>query len=191
MREIIRRGTFYREVIDNYLNECNLQESELEIVVEHKGSKGFFSLFGKKEAVVKFIIPDVQDRIHKYLKTLLKYLAVSYKDIEIKQDKSTYHTHIKGVDNPGFLIGKEGKMLESIELLLNKIVDDKEHKDDNVILDIDNYRKRSNINNTNHNDAKSKHVTKVASNVKHSRRPSSKPNVRKKRTQDKNTREKV
>jgi len=147
MREIIKRGTSSKKVIEDFLKECNLQESEMKIVVEHKGSKGFLSLFGKKEAVVKFILPKVQDRIERYLKTLLKHLNVSYQEIEITQKKNTYFTHIKGVDNPGFLIGKEGKMLESIEILLNKIVDDKEHKDDNVVLNIDSYKKRNSNSN--------------------------------------------
>lgn len=144
MKEIIRRGTSPEKVIAKFKKENNLSDSELEYVIEYKGSKGFLSLFGKKEAVVKFVVPTVEEKLIRYLATLLKHLDIKYKDIQINTEKNTYHTHIKGVDNPGFLIGKDGKMLASIEILLNKIVDDKEHRSDNVVLDIDNYKARSN-----------------------------------------------
>lgn len=144
MREVIKRGDTPEKVIESFKKEQGLQDSELNYVIEHKGSKGFFALFGKKEAVVKFLMPDVKDSIKIYLQKLLKYLDVNYKEIEIEVDNYTYRTHIKGVDNPGFLIGKDGKMLASIQLLLNKVIDNKDRKRDNVVLDIDSYRNRSN-----------------------------------------------
>ncbi len=142
MREIIKRGPSAEKVIEEFKKGFRVDHSRLKYVIEHKGSRGLLSLFKKKDAVVKFIVPETEDLIKDYLKTLLKHLEITFKSIDVSQNKTTYHAHIKGVDNPGFLIGKDGKMLASIQILLNKLVDDKENKSDNVVLDIENYKAR-------------------------------------------------
>ncbi len=163
MQEIIKRGVSPKNIIKNFSTEHSIPIDCLKYVVEHKGSKGLFSLFGKKDSVVKFYLPEVEDIIKEYLKTLLGHLNVSYRKIDIKVDKNTYFTHVKGVDNPGFLIGKEGKMLSSIQHLLNKVIDDKDHKHDNVVFDVDSYRSRHSNNNSD-NKSLPKHKSKSPKN---------------------------
>lgn len=182
MREIIKRGPSAEKVIKEFKKGCRFDCSKLEYVVEYKGSRGLFSLFKKKDAIVKFKVPEPEDIIKDYLKQLLKYLDISYKNIDVQFSKTTYNVHIKGVDNPGILIGKDGKMLDSIQLLLNKLVDDKEKKSDNVILDVENYKARH----SGSSPDKKRHQKKFSKNINNNKPPRKssikprRPNLRKK-----------
>lgn len=140
MKEIQREGISPKKVISDFLQEFNLQKEDISYTILEKGSRGLLSLVGMKQAVVKFLIPEEEDILRRFLIGLLERMKVQYNEIEINLEDNYYYIHIKGVDNPGFLIGKEGKMLISIQHLLNKLLENGEDERNRVILNIDNYR---------------------------------------------------
>ena len=62
-------------------------------------------------------------------------------DIEVFFEGGTVYLEIKG-DQEGILIGKHGRTLESLQMLVNRMVNKRLKNATRVVLDIDGYRKR-------------------------------------------------
>ena len=62
-------------------------------------------------------------------------------EVEGFSKEGTLYLEIKG-DQEGILIGKHGRTLESLQMLINRMVNKKLKNAVRVILDIDDYRKR-------------------------------------------------
>jgi spoIIIJ-associated protein len=91
---------------------------------------------------------DTEDLLQKTLETILKKLGVEYKKIEVtEEEKDTYSINIKS-DNPSMLIGYHGENIQALQHLL-KVLSWKKSKSENqfnVVLDVDDYRKRQEEN---------------------------------------------
>jgi predicted RNA-binding protein Jag len=129
-------------ILATTLNQFNLTAEEIKYDVITKGSKGFLSIFGLKPAVVRFYMPEEKDIIRNFLEKLLEKMEINYNDIAITYHKNRYQVHITGTDNTGFLIGKEGKMLDSIQHLLNRVINTGRAERSLVILNVENYRNK-------------------------------------------------
>src|SRR5690554_1157498 len=140
MKEIQREGTSPEKIIKDFLKEFNLQKDDISYTVIEKGSRGLFSIIGQKQAVVKFMIPEEEDMLKRFLDGLLNRMNIEFKKLDVNYKDNYYYISVTGVDNPGFMIGKEGKMLNSIQHLLNRVLENGEDERSRVILDIDNYR---------------------------------------------------
>ena len=62
-------------------------------------------------------------------------------EVEVFLKEGVLYLEIKG-DQEGILIGKHGRTLESLQLLINRMVNKRLKNAMRVILDIDDYRKR-------------------------------------------------
>ena len=62
-------------------------------------------------------------------------------EVEVFLKEGVLYLEIKG-DQEGILIGKHGRTLESLQLLINRMVNKRLENARRVILDIDDYRKR-------------------------------------------------
>jgi spoIIIJ-associated protein len=71
---------------------------------------------------------------------LLDRMAVKV-EVEGFLREETLYLEIKG-DQEGILIGRHGRTLESLQILINRMVNKRLAKPLRVVLDIDNYRKR-------------------------------------------------
>jgi spoIIIJ-associated protein len=142
MRELQREGKSVTKIIDDFLTEFGLQKEDVNYTVVDKGSKGFLSLWGTKDAVVKFFIPEEQDVLRQFLDGLLEKMDLEYQDMQVTQRNNHFNINIKGVDNPGFLIGKEGKMLNSIQHLLNRVMESSGGQQTKVFVNVDSYREK-------------------------------------------------
>jgi spoIIIJ-associated protein len=140
MKEIQREGRTLEKTIDEFLKEYNLQKEDVSFTIIEKGSRGLLNLLGKKPAVVKFMVPEEEDVLKSFLEGLLKRMDISCKEMDISYKDNYYYIHVKGVDKPGFLIGKEGRMLNSIQHLMNRVLENGNDERSRVILNIDNYR---------------------------------------------------
>lgn len=159
MKEIQREGKSVETIIDSFLKEFNLSKEDINYSVLEKGSQGLIGLFGKKDASVKFFIPEEEDILKGFLGGLLTRMGAAYSSIEINYKDNYYYIHVKGSDKPGFLIGKEGRMLNSIQHLLNRILENGDDERSRVILDIDDYRAV-------HEERLQKKIAQIAKSVK-------------------------
>ena len=141
MKIIEMSGSSLEDIISKYRLENNIKDWELEYDVVSKASSGLFGIFGKREAVIKFKLPEIEDRVRMFLATLLEKVGVTYSDLEVKKVGKTVYAEIKSSNDPGFLIGKNGSMLETIQFLLNRIFEN-QREIDKIYLDTEDYRMR-------------------------------------------------
>lgn len=90
---------------------------------------------------------DMEDTLEEVLKTLLKHLEVPFSKIAItEEEKDNFEINIK-CDNPSMLIGYHGENIQALQHLLKVIVWKQcENEKFNILLDIDDYRKRQEEN---------------------------------------------
>lgn len=140
MTTIDRSGHSVEEIIREFRREHTIRDHELHYEILQKPSKGFFG-FLAKNAIVRFKLPSEADRIRLYTETLLQKMGVSYTNIACKSEGKTLFLTVEGVVEPGFLIGKNGSMLETIQYLINRTFENSEDYQ-RIYIDADDYRKR-------------------------------------------------
>ncbi len=141
MQTIIKEGKSTSAVISEFMKEKNFSLDDFRFEVLEEGSKGLFGLIGAKPTRIKFILPDVSEQIKEFTEGLLKQIKGDYTSVEVSVKEKKYYVDIKSND-PGFLIGKEAKMLDSIQHLLNQMINKLEKKKLNLRVDVDGYRER-------------------------------------------------
>jgi len=142
MKEILRQGKSTSKIIESFMAEHNLKLDEFKFDVVEEGTGGFLNLFGGKPTKVMFSIPDVSDQISKFTKGVINKLNVQYSDVKITNKDKTYFVEILGVQDPGFLIGKDARLLDSIQHLINQMINKYERKQIKLRIDVDGYRQR-------------------------------------------------
>lgn len=84
--------------------------------------------------------------IQETLEELLKRLSTPFRKIRIeKRDDSTWRVNIES-EEPSLLIGHHGENITALQNVLKTIIWRKTDGDCNIILDIDDYRKRQEEN---------------------------------------------
>ncbi|HOV16447.1 MAG TPA: RNA-binding cell elongation regulator Jag/EloR [Candidatus Cloacimonadota bacterium] len=141
MQQIEIKGNDLNSIIQSFRKEHNLKDWELEYEVVSEGSKGLFGLFGKKPATVKFKLLDTEERVKLFLEQLLKRMQISFEKIDIQTEQKTLYVTIKNSSDAGFLIGKNGNMLEHLQYLVNRVFENVKGLD-RIYLDTEDYRLR-------------------------------------------------
>lgn len=141
MTTIDRSGYSVEEIIREFRREHEILDHELSYEILKKPSKGIFGLFARKHAVVRFKLPTESDRIRLYTETLLKKMGVSFTHIACDSEGKTLYLAVEGVVETGFLIGKNGSMLETLQYLINRTFENSKDYQ-RIYLDADNYRQR-------------------------------------------------
>lgn len=136
-----KTGSTVEELIRQYRKEHNIKDWELKYDIVSKPSAGFLGFIGKREAKVKFYLPEIEDRVRNFVETMLRKMGVGFSQIVSKTEGKTVYVEIKGCSDPGFLIGKNGTMLETLQFMVNRIYES-DRKLDRVYLDSEGYRER-------------------------------------------------
>jgi len=142
MKTIRKEGKSEFNIVTGFMKEKNLKRDEFEYKVIDKGTNGFFSLFGGKPTIIDFYIGSKDDGIKEFLAELLKMMNVHYSSIDVKLDRKKYRVNIVKATEKGFLIGKEGRLLDSIQHIINRMLIKNGEAVTDVILDADGYRQK-------------------------------------------------
>lgn len=142
MKIIQREGKSEYEVVSQFMKEFNLQEGQFTREIVEKGSGGFFNLFRTRPTVVKFFIPEEDEQLNEFLKTLLDMMGVQYDSMKISKQRGILTVTIVGVEEKGFLIGKEGRLLDSLQHLAYRVLLRSGVQGMKVRIDVDGYRKK-------------------------------------------------
>ncbi|MFA7652035.1 MAG: Jag N-terminal domain-containing protein, partial [Synergistaceae bacterium] len=121
MTTIDKSGVSVEEIIRTFRREHNIKDHELKYEILKKPSKGFFGLFANKSALVRFQLPENEDRIRLFTESLLCKMGISFSDITSKKEGKTLFLTVNGIVETGFIIGKNGTMLETIQYLINRV----------------------------------------------------------------------
>ncbi len=141
MTTIEKTGTSVEELIGAFRKEYRIKDWELKYEILKQPSSGFLGLFATKKAIVRFQLPQLEERISLFLEQLLSKLGIVYEQVKASRKGKTVYLEIKGCRDSGFLIGKNGNMLENLQFLLNRIYEG-DNSLDRVYLDVDGYRER-------------------------------------------------
>ncbi|MCK9556953.1 MAG: Jag N-terminal domain-containing protein [Candidatus Cloacimonetes bacterium] len=141
MTTIDKSGVSVEEIIRTFRREHNIKDHELKYEILKKPSKGFFGLFANKSALVRFQLPENEDRIRLFTESLLCKMGISFSDITSKKEGKTLFLTVNGIVETGFIIGKNGTMLETIQYLINRVFEG-DRTIDRIYLDADGYRQR-------------------------------------------------
>jgi len=141
MREVEQTGRTVEEATEKAIHELGVSENEVDIHIIEEGSKGIFGL-GAKQARVKVVVKS-----NPFLtaeKTLNEILDTINLDIRIKEkreENNIVRFYLTG-SKLGILIGRHGRTLDSLQLLVN-IMSNKGCKERiKVIIDGEGYRER-------------------------------------------------
>lgn len=141
MTTIDKSGVSVEEIIRNFRREHNISDHELKYEIIKKPNKGFFGLFANKLALVRFQLPENADRVRLFTETLLNKMGISFGSILTKTEGRTLYLTIEGIVETGFIIGKNGSMLETIQYFINRVFEN-ERNIERIYLDADGYRER-------------------------------------------------
>ena len=144
MRTVIKEGKSASAVISALMKESNLKLDDFKFEVIEEGSRGILGLFGTKPTKIKFFLPDVAEKIKEYAEGILQRIDAKYSNISVVFKDHVYQVDIKSED-PGFIIGKDAKMLDCIQHLLNQMINKQEKKQLKLRIDVDGYRKRRRV----------------------------------------------
>jgi len=113
---------------------------ELEIVVLEKATKGFLG-FGSKDAVIKATVKFNPEKAAKdFLREMFVAMGIIV-NIETKLKDKQLLINLSG-DDMGILIGKRGQTLDSIQYLVNLVVNKGNAPYLSITIDTENYRQR-------------------------------------------------
>ena len=159
MKIIEREGKSTSKVIEKFMKEFDLTLDDFKFEVLEKGSTSFLNLFGSKNARIKFTFSDSSQYLVDFTKELLNKMDFSYGNVQIKTTGKIHNIEIMKAVDAGHIIGKDAKLLDSIQYLLNQLVNRSPDSNYKVQLDVDGYRDRR-------QDALLKKVSSISVKVK-------------------------
>jgi spoIIIJ-associated protein len=141
MKQIIKKGTDPKAIISSFRKEYRVRDWEFQYKTISTGSKGLFGLFGKKQAAVRFDLFSTEERVKLFLEQLFKQMEIRYDKITLKIEQKTIYATIENCSDAGFLIGKNGNMLEQLQYLVNRVFENVRDLE-RIYLDTEEYRAR-------------------------------------------------
>jgi len=142
MKDIDLQGADVDEIVAQFKAQHHLTDTDFTYKVINAPSKGFLGLFGKKPATVRFTVNNLTEDIKSFIDQMAKLTSVTIDEVLVSIDSHYIRVDLNGVSEPGFMIGKEGRYLLSLQYLLCQIFMGKDPQHRNVILDIDGYKVR-------------------------------------------------
>jgi spoIIIJ-associated protein len=129
------------EAVKIALDQLGLEEDEVNIDIIEQPNKGFLGLLGTKNALVR-----VEERFNpvKYSLSFLKNIFDKMDldpQIDIEENGEYIIFNLSGKDL-GVLIGRRGDTLDSLQFLVNLVVNKKSMQRKKIIVDVENYRSR-------------------------------------------------
>ena len=141
MDAIQKTGKTVEEAVNEALKELNISREDAEIEVIEEGSKGFLGVFGAKNAVVNVKKKFNPEKIASdFLREVFISMGLIVK-IDTKLKDKQLSITISG-DDMGIIIGKRGQTLDSLQYLVNLVVNKGNAPYVSITLDTENYRER-------------------------------------------------
>lgn len=141
METIERSGETIESVIRDYCKEFRIKEWELRYDIISRPSSGFLGFIGKRKAKLRFHQEELSERIRSFVEKLLSEMGVGFSQLKARRENKSVYVDVVGCNDPGFLIGKNGNMLETIQFLANRVFES-DRSLERVYVDLDGYRER-------------------------------------------------
>jgi len=133
--KVILEGKNKEELLNKYFEENNLNLDEIYLKEEEIEAKLFKSKKVKLEILKK---EDVKKYLRDYIQTLGNNMNLTI-NAEIREKENAYEIMLIS-DNNNILIGKDGKTLHAIQLLLHQALNNQVGFNIHVTVDVSNYK---------------------------------------------------
>ncbi len=151
-------GRTTEEALESASRELNIPVEELDFDIVEPGSAGIFGLVGGRKAKIRITLSrttsseeeeeeEEEDGLTIAKDALEKILALIPVETTVRAKRSDepddglIRLSIEG-DKSGLLIGRNGKTLDALQFIVNKIVNKTLRKKVRVVVDSENYRQR-------------------------------------------------
>ena len=140
MKEVQKTAKTVEKAIEEALAELKADRDEVEIDIIDEGAKGFLG-FGSRDAVVKVVKKFNPEKVAKdFLREMFIAMGIIV-NIETELKEKQLLINLTG-DDMGILIGKRGQTLDSIQYLVNLVVNKGNAPYLSITIDTENYRQR-------------------------------------------------
>jgi spoIIIJ-associated protein len=131
-----------QEAIEKACEHFQMSQEELDIEVLESRSIGIFGIAANRKAKIR-ATPKGEASIQLAREALSKMISLISPDTTVSAERKgdDILLTLKG-NNPGILIGSQGKTLDALEFIVNKAVNRISEKKIRVIVDTENYRRR-------------------------------------------------
>nr|MBP7322713.1 protein jag [Deltaproteobacteria bacterium] len=138
-------GTTVEKAIEAAVHHFKVSRDRIDIEVISNGSPGFLGFIGTKKAQIRACAKrDPKEekcaRAQAFLQGMLKNAQIPA-DVSSRLTNNKIFLSISG-DGTGLLIGKRGQTLDSIQFIVNKVVNREPEDRIPIIIDTENYRNR-------------------------------------------------
>jgi len=133
-------GKSVSEILSQFAREKKINLDEIQYEVIDNGSPGFLGL-GRRPARVRILFSSVKERVSNFVEQLLHKLDLGFSEVRCKTEGKAVYVDIIEPSDPGFLIGKNGSILETLQFLVNRIFESSRDIE-RIYLDTENYRHR-------------------------------------------------
>lgn len=150
MRVIDAEGKSVDDATRKALSELGITDPEsVQIEVLDQGKSGIFGFGVSKPAKVRVIynsdVMDIGGNVKEVLVNMLRLMDIECGIRDLKESESKVYVELESKTSSGLIIGKKGKTLESLQFMVNLMVNNTTQSDKKIILDIEGYRaKREN-----------------------------------------------
>lgn len=145
-------GKTVEEAIKTGLEKLGVSKDKVKIKILNEGANGLFGLMGSKPARVLLVAEGVEvkngidfelakTKTKKTVTDILKLMGFSVEKIETSQAEGSVRCDIKSADS-SLIIGKSGQTLDSLEHIVNLIVNRNAETRVKINLDTEEYRLR-------------------------------------------------
>lgn len=139
MEKYVYKGKNKEEILKLALEELDCKLEDI-IYKESEEKQGLFQ--GKKIVMEIVKMTDISDLGKNLLETLLNGLGMNGQiEKKVRETGITYNIHSK---ESAMLIGKKGRILDSISTFINKGISSQIGIHINIIIDIENYKEKQN-----------------------------------------------
>lgn len=144
MKSVVKISKTIDEAVDVALKELGVDKVDTYVEVLEEPSKGLFGLIGARDATVKVtVINDPVKVSEKFINDILKSMNITGSCLA-KRENSCVYIDIDDINSSdmGIVIGRRGNTLDSIQFLVNLMVNKNRENYIKVIVDAKGYRKR-------------------------------------------------
>ncbi len=141
MKEIQRKGNSVQEILKEFSLEQKINQNQIRYKVIQENTPGFLGFFGKKKAIISIQLSDVAEMMKEFTVQLLTKMNTEFDSVKVIKEGESYQVSVIGTKEPGFIIGKEGRMLENLQYLMNRVFE-KDAGLDKIYFDVDGYKER-------------------------------------------------
>jgi len=144
MKVLEIEGKTVEDATRKMMAELNIDSvSKVKMEVLDQGKSGIFGFGVSRPARLRVYYndstADVGGITKEILLTILKKMEIEGTVRDIKEGENKVYVEIESPKS-GLIIGKKGKTLESLQFLVNLMVNNKTKSDKKIILDIESYR---------------------------------------------------